>query len=76
MVSMRIKNGFVFIETMVTVVVLSTALLVIYSLFSNILIKEHRKAYYDDPLYVYRANYLTRVFQSVMQSSSTYTTGR
>lgn len=68
---MKKRNGFVFVETMVTVVILSTALLVIYSLFNNILIKEHRKAYFDDPLYVYRTNYLTLIFEEIIKDAST-----
>ena len=53
------KNGFVFVETMITVVILSTALLILYNLFTNILVKERRKSYFDDPIYTYRANYNT-----------------
>lgn len=68
---MKKRNGFVFVETMVTVVILSTALLVIYSLFNNILVKEHRKAYFDDPLYVYRTNYLTLIFEEIIKDAST-----
>lgn len=68
---MKKRNGFVFVETMVTVVILSTALLVIYSLFNNILIKEHRKAYFDDPIYVYRTNYLTLIFEEIIKDAST-----
>lgn len=68
---MKKRNGFVFVETMVTVVILSTALLVIYSLFNNILIKEHRKAYFDDPTYVYRTNYLTLIFEEIIKDAST-----
>ena len=70
---MKKRNGFVFVETMVTVVILSTALLVIYSLFNNILIKEHRKAYFDDPTYVYRTNYLTLIFEEIIKDASTST---
>lgn len=68
---MKKKNGFVFVETMVTVVILSTALLVVYSLFNNMLIKEHRKAYFDDPTYVYRTNYLTLIFEEIIKDAST-----
>ncbi|MBO4601124.1 MAG: prepilin-type N-terminal cleavage/methylation domain-containing protein [Bacilli bacterium] len=68
---MKKKNGFVFVETMVTIVILSTALLIIYSLFNNVIIKEKRKSYYDDPLYVYRANYLTLMFENIVNKAST-----
>ncbi len=70
---MNKKNGFVFVETMITVVILATALLTLYSLFNNIMIREKRKAYYDDPLYVYRANYLSLVFENIIKKASTHT---
>ena len=60
---MKKKNGFVFIETMVTIVILATALLAMYSLFTNMLVNEKRRVYYDDPIYVYRANYLIDIFK-------------
>ena len=69
---MKKKNGFVFVETMITVVILSAALLVIYSLFNNILIKEKRRSYFDDPIYIYRANYLTLIFENIINNVSTY----
>jgi len=67
---MKRKNGFVFIETMVTVVILAAALLTVYSLFNNILIKERRRSYYDDPIYVYRANYITQMLDSILRKAS------
>lgn len=68
---MKKKNGFVFVETMVTVVILASALLIIYSLFNNILVREHRKSYFDDPIYVYRTNYLTLIFEELLKDAST-----
>ena len=70
MMRMKRKNGFVFIETMVTIVILAAALLSVYSLFNNILIKERRRAYYDDPIYMYRANYLTQILDSILRKAS------
>ncbi|MEG0977451.1 MAG: hypothetical protein RSF02_02735, partial [Bacilli bacterium] len=52
------KKGFIFIETVVTVVVLSTSLLLLYSSYSNTIYKEKDKIYYDDLSYIYRTNYI------------------
>lgn len=59
---MKKNRGFVFIETMVTIVILSAALLSLYSLFNALVIREKRRHYYDDPIYIYRANYITNMF--------------
>ena len=67
---MKNKNGFVFIETMVTVVILVTALLSLYTLFTNVLVREKRRIYYDDPIYTYRANYLSIIFEKVLRVNS------
>ena len=63
---MKNNKGFVFIETMVTIVILATALLSLYTLFNNMLIKEKRRVYYDDPTYIYRSYYLFEVFKSCL----------
>ena len=67
---MKKKNGFVFVETMVTIVVLATALLSLYTLFNSVLVREKRRIYYDDPIYIYRANYLSDVFIDIARKSS------
>lgn len=54
------KKGFIFIETVVTVVVLSTSLLLLYSSYSNTIYKEKDKIYYDDLAYIYRTNYIKK----------------
>ena len=48
------KNGFVFIETIVAIVVLTASLLLLYSSFSKILQTERTRVYYDNVSYVYR----------------------
>lgn len=48
------KNGFVFIETIISILVLSTALLLIYSSFNKILQSEKSRIYYDDANYIFR----------------------
>lgn len=67
---MKNNKGFVFIETMVTIVILATALLSLYTLFNNMLIKEKRRVYYDDPTYIYRSYYLFEVFKEKVKSAS------
>lgn len=51
---MKKKNGFVFVETMIVVVVLVSILLIIYSSYANLISLEKRQARYDDPLFIYR----------------------
>lgn len=57
------KNGFVFIETIVTVVVLSASLLLLYSSYSNSIQNEKERLYYDDVAYIYRTNYIRRFLE-------------
>ncbi len=63
-VPMKNKRGFVFIETIITVVVLSTSLLYLYSSYSNIIHNEEARLYYDDPAYIYRTNYVRKFLES------------
>ncbi len=52
------KNGFVFVETIVAIVVLTSALLLLYSSFNNVLQSEKTRVDYDDIAYIYRTQYL------------------
>ena len=52
------KNGFVFIETIIAIVVLTSSLLLIYKSFNNILQAEKTRISYDDISYIYRSEYL------------------
>ncbi len=52
------KNGFVFVETIVVITILTSALLLLFSSFSNILKKEKERMNYDDVAYIYRTHYL------------------
>lgn len=52
------RNGFTFIETIVTIVVLSTALLLLYNSYSSIITNEERRLYYDDPAYLYKTYFV------------------
>ncbi len=55
---MKRKGGFAFIETIVTVVVLSASLLYLYNSYSSIINDEEKRLYYDDVAYIYKTNYL------------------
>ena len=68
---MKNKNGFAIIETLVTTVVLATALISVYVLFTNFMVREKRRLYYDDPIYVVRANYIFDTFFDLLKKSST-----
>lgn len=57
------NKGFVFIETIVTVLVLSTSLLYLYNSYNNIIDKEETRVYYDDVAYIYKTNYIKRFLE-------------
>ena len=48
------NKGFVFIETIITTVILLTALLVLYKSFSGVIINEKKRIYYDDASFIYK----------------------
>lgn len=52
------KNGFVFVETIIAVVILTSSLLLLYSSFSKVLQTEKTRFYYDDISYIYRTWYI------------------
>ena len=52
------KNGFVFVETIVAIVILTSSLLLLYSTFNKVLQSEKTRVYYDDVTYIYRTYYL------------------
>lgn len=52
------RNGFVFVETIIAVVILTSSLLLLYSTFSKILQSEKTRVYYDDISYIYRSWYV------------------
>lgn len=54
------KTGFMFIETIITLTVLLTALLYLYTTFSNLMIKEQSLANYDNVIYQYRLDYIKK----------------
>ena len=52
------KKGFVFIETIITVVVLCASLIYLYSSYSSMINNEEARVYYDDVAHLYKAGYL------------------
>lgn len=68
---MKNKKGFAIIETLITTVVLATALISLYVLFNNIMVKEKRRVNYDDPIFIVRSNYIFDVFFKILRDKST-----
>ena len=58
------KKGFVFVETIVVVAVLTISLLMVYSTYSSLIIKEKTRIKYNDSVYLYRTYYLTKFFKN------------
>jgi hypothetical protein len=59
------KNGFVFVETIVSIIILTTALILLYSSFHRILQNEKTRVYYDDFNYIYRSWYIREELEEV-----------
>ena len=59
---MKRKKGFIFIETLVVVAVLTAALLMTYSTYNSAVIKENTRIRYNDSVYMYRTFYLSQFF--------------
>lgn len=53
-----LKTGFIFVETIIVIIVLTTSLLMIYSIFIKLLNNEKRHAMYNDTTYLYRTYYI------------------
>ena len=61
------KKGFVFVETLIVVVVLSIALLMIYRSYSDAIHNEKKRLYYDDSAYLYRSFYIKNFLENNTQ---------
>ena len=59
------KNGFVFVETIVAIVILTSSLLLLYTTFSKILQTEKTRVYYDNMNYVYRTWFIKNRLNSL-----------
>lgn len=66
---MRDNKGFVFIETILTIVVLTTTLVILYTNYSRALIAERRRLYYDDISYVYRTAVIRDVVNETINTA-------
>ena len=62
---MKKSKGFVFIETIVVVVILSVGLVMIYQSFVNVLANNKRRAAYNDIAYIYRTYYVQDFINSL-----------
>lgn len=61
---MKKKKGFVFVETLIVVAVLTASLLMLYSTYSTIIRKEKTRIQYNDSIYLYRTYYLEKFFRN------------
>lgn len=59
------RKGFVFTETIVAIVILTSALLLIYTSFNNVLQSEKVRVDYDDVAYIYRTYYIKNVLDNL-----------
>lgn len=55
------KKGFALIETIITMVVLLTTLVLLYSGFSSFYTKEQNYLYYDDIAYIYKTQHIAQL---------------
>ena len=60
---MKNKKGFAFVETIIIVVVLCSALLLLYSTYSAIVSDEKTRIYYDDPAFIYYTNHVKKFLE-------------
>ncbi len=58
------KKGFVFVETIIVVAILTIALLMIYSSYSAFVINSNTRLKYDDPVFMYRTYYLQKLLKN------------
>ena len=65
---MKNKKGFMFVETIMVMTILTTTLLSIYITFSRVLLNEKRRAMFDDTSYLYRT-YLIEDYLSSLKIS-------
>lgn len=61
---MKKKKGFVFVETLIVVAVLTASLLMLYSTYSALIRKEKTRIQYNDSAYLYRTYYLEKFFRN------------
>jgi len=52
------KKGFMFVETIMVITILTSSLIMIYVSFSRVLTNEKRRVAFDDTAYIYRTYYI------------------
>ena len=67
--NMNSKKGFVFIETILTIVVLTTTLVILYGTYSRSIVSEKRRLYYDDIAYIYKTMAIRDIFNKSVNIS-------
>ena len=63
------NKGFIFIETICMAVLLLTALILLYKSYSNVIINEQKKIYYDDVAFVYHTLTIRDIFQKSVNNN-------
>ena len=61
---MKNNKGFVFIETLIVVSVLTVSLLILYSSYSSLIRNEKNRLKFDDTSYLYRTYYIEKFFRN------------
>jgi len=60
---MKNKKGFIFVETIVVIAILSIALIFTYRAFHNVTNLSQRRSKWDDSVYLYRTYYIAEFFK-------------
>ena len=68
MISKINNKGFVFIETIITVVILTTTLVFLYSTYSKVINTEKKRLYYDDIAYIYKTAVIGDILTSTIDT--------
>ena len=66
---MKNNKGFIFLETIIVTVVLTTTLIFLYSNFSKNINDEKRRLYYDDIAYVYKKIFIRNAVKSTINNA-------
>ena len=63
------NKGFVFLETIIITVVLTTTLIFLYSNFSKNINDEKQRLYYDDIAYIYKTAYIRNAVKNTVDDT-------
>lgn len=64
------RNGFVLMETIIVIVVISVALLTIFASYNKILTKVKKENKYDTSEYIYMTNYVKKYLKNLEENST------